>query len=434
MIPYSELPGAARIFFIILCVFAEINDIVLFVFLFLRPNLFRERHAASVTIIWQIIISYNIIFSCSKFERFLMGYEHGNVPFVAQIPASILFTVIFIMIAYNVFNTSELITWWSKNLSAFSVKHSMDALPEGLCYYDEEGKVFVVNRTMNEIALILTGETIQNGLEFFEGVKNAKIIPKESIVINEDDFIVVDAVDSVFSFRNTRMKDEFGTFYEFKVADITEEYLKTQELHAKQEELKRQQEYLSQLGETIKQVTIKKEILSAKINVHDRLGENLIAARRYLATGEGDMQAINKLWFDNLMMLSNPQTEMKENPLNAILAAASDIGITLVFDGEINEDSLINNPQVSNAVLTLIANTLHECITNTMRHAKGDTVYVNINSDYSLISFRNNGDLPTEIVRETGGLLNVRKQANNVGYKMMIISFPEFKLILKSIL
>ena len=59
----------------------------------------------------------------------------------------------------------------------------------------------------------------------------------------------------------------------------------------------------NKIGEDIKQLTIKKEILAAKINVHDRLGENLIAARRYLATGEGDIGTIQELWFDNLDFL-----------------------------------------------------------------------------------------------------------------------------------
>lgn len=327
----------------------------------------------------------------------------------------------------------NLINWWKVNLSAFSIKHSMDALPEGLCYYDEFGKLYIINHTMNEISIALTGRALLNAKNFYEDIRNGRLIPKESVEINEDDLVVVNAGDAVFSFRKREIQNEYGKFYELKVADITEEYSKIQELNRKREELKAQQEYLSNLGETIKQVTIKKEILAAKINVHDKLGENLIAARRFLSTGDGAPEHIKQLWFDNLTLLANPQTDTKENPLNSILDAAEDIGISLEWVGDVKVDELLD-PKCSydNSTLTLLANILHEVITNTMRHAKGDVVYIDLEQGLKTMTFTNNGEKPTEIIRESGGLLNVRNQAKNVGYKMMIVSFPNFKLIFKS--
>lgn len=434
MITFSEISVVARLIFLFVFLIVEVANIALLVFSFLQPDAFKERKLVTVLLILQISVGYTMLISGCNVERMLANRTYGYVePFLAKVPASVVIAILFVFVVYTSYRLAELTNWWQSHLSAFSIKHSMDALPEGLCYYDETGKTFIINNTMNEISLVLRGTSIRNAVDFYNDIKYARVVPKDSIVINEENLLVINAGNAVFSFRNSEIKDEFGTFYELKVADITEEYSKTQELHQKQKELHKQQEYLSRLGETIKQVTIKKEILSAKINVHDRLGENLIAARRYLATGEGDTEAISKLWFDNLTLLSNPQAEATENPLKAILAAADDIGINLIWEGEVDDKLLLSeNSRISDSILSLLANATHECITNTMRHAKGDTIYIDVKSDFSIMSFRNNGDVPTKTVHESGGLLNIRKQASGIGYRMTIVSFPEFKLILKS--
>lgn len=436
MISYFEVPIEARIFYLLLFFLTEVNNIALLAFSFLQPDAFKERKVSSILLVLQIVVGYNIIASGVQVERVIAGVRvGGELPLIYDIEAAIIVDILVVMVSYSLYRTVELATWWASHLSAFSIKHSMDALPEGLCYYDQEGRIYIINTTMSEIAYALTGSVIKNAIDFYNDVRNLKIVPEDSVIINEEDLIVISSGDAVFSFRNTAVKDEFGVYYELKVADITEEYSKTRELYSKQVELRKQQKYLSQLGESIKQVTIKKEILAAKIKVHDKLGENLIAARRYLATGEGDIEAIRNLWIDNLTLLSNPQTDTVENPLNSILAAADDIGIKLVWEGDVNDEMLLSNStHVSNSVLVLLANTLHECITNTMRHAHGDTVYVNISSDFRSMVFRNNGVAPTNAVHESGGLLNIRRQSAETGYRMVIISHPEFNLMLKSIL
>lgn len=434
MIFYSDLPDIVRVILLLVLLLSVTNDLVLLVFTFIQAE-FMERRALNVFLILsQIVIGYAIIREGSRYEHIVYSRYYWNpISHIKDVPVSLLMIVIVAMVCYSVQQTLNLVNWWKVHLSAFSIKHSMDALPEGLCYYDEHGKLYIINHTMNEISIALIGRTMRNAKTFYEDIKNGVLVPKESIEISEDNLVVVNAGDSVYSFRKREIENEYGKFYELKVADITEEYDKIQELKAKQEELRIQQEYLSKLGETIKQVTIKKEILAAKINVHDRLGENLIAARRYLSTGEGDTEHIKQLWFDNLTLLENPQTDTKENPLNSILDAAQDIGIILEWTGDIKVEELLDpKNSYDNTTLTLIANILHEVITNTMRHAKGDVVYVDIEKNFKTMTFTNNGEKPTEIIRESGGLLNVRNQAKNVGYKMMIVSFPDFKLIFKS--
>lgn len=430
---YGEVANIYRDLLYALQLTLTISDFGLFVFMFLQLDNVKHKRKIAVMQIIMIIVGVVILIYSRPVQAIANWKPEGERPFLYYIPYPIVLMTTLIIAALTIYRIRALVVWWKTDLSAFSIKHSMDALAEGLMYYDENGSISLVNENMNEISLSIRGKPIRNAKEFYRDLMSGEYLPKESILLQEPGLILIRSGDYVYSLRETAIENEFGQFTELRISDITEEYGRTQELSDKQSELRKQQEYLNKIGEDIKQLTIKKEILAAKINVHDRLGENLIAARRYLATGEGDIGAIQELWFSNLDFLNNPQTIVMDNPLESILDAADDIGIDVIFEGEVTAEEIMSLSRTEpNNILTLLANTLHECITNTMRHAHGDKVVVTIGSNFNTMTFTNNGDAPTTIVRESGGLLNIRKQADALGYKMIIISQPEYKLILKN--
>ena len=81
----------------------------------------------------------------------------------------------------------------------------------------------------------------------------------------------------------------------------------------------------------------------------------------------------------------------------------------------------------------LVATAMHECITNTIRHAGGDELYINIVKENPMIlEFTNNGKPPESKVRLTGGGLDMlRSMVRDYGGDVRVESSPVFKLIVE---
>ena len=78
----------------------------------------------------------------------------------------------------------------------------------------------------------------------------------------------------------------------------------------------------------------------------------------------------------------------------------------------------------------IIIMAIHECLTNTVKHAEGNELYVNIFNSHTAImaEIMNNGKPPTHTVIESGGLLNLRHTVERAGGMMEIKSSPRFVL------
>ena len=105
---------------------------------------------------------------------------------------------------------------------------------------------------------------------------------------------------------------------------------------------------------------------------------------------------------------------------DAVLKAAKDVGVNIVLDGTLPEAE----PQRS----VLLA-AIGECITNTFRHAEGDTLTIRCREGEMV--FTNNGKAPEGPVVEKGGLANLRRLAEDAGAEMTVESSPVFRLTIR---
>ena len=152
------------------------------------------------------------------------------------------------------------------------------------------------------------------------------------------------------------------------------------------------------------------------------------------APGRGDIdrRTVTELWLKNLSLLGVEREQTEEDEYAEIYRAASDIGMKIEVTGEL--------PQEGKAK-SVTASAMHECLTNTFRHAGGDTVYVESvkvientktgkNSSGYILTFTNNGKPPEGDIEERGGLKSLRKMAEDAGFDMKIETAGGFKLIL----
>ena len=309
----------------------------------------------------------------------------------------------------------SLVRFRHHRFSVMSVKEAIDNLPVGMCYFYEGGQVLMANHLMNAISAQLTGRTVLNGNVLWQCLS-------ERIGDGEQTIVLPDG--RVFCFqRNTIFLDKIPV-YELLASNITEEYALRQQLEEQNKGLEAQRDQLRRLGELVTDVTIEKEMLHAKIKIHDDLGSALIAAKRYLAgCSEMDQADLLALWQRHISLLRHAASPSREDGYRAVLQAARDVGIELNINGVLPEQE---------GPMSITACALNECITNTIRHAKGDALSLEIReNDTSYIEyFTNNGEPPAGTVQETGGLKNLRQMTETADGTMHIQSQPRFRLML----
>lgn len=294
------------------------------------------------------------------------------------------------------------------HISPVSIKEALDSLPAGVCFYQASGRVLLINKRMDKIARTLTGKAVLQGADYWEEIR------KEPIREFPD--------GSVYQFYRQTVRLCGEDVFEIIAADITEEYRLGEKLRAETEKLAKQGERLRNLGELMTNSTIEKEMLTAKMQIHDNLGNALILVRHYL-TQETDItpEAIVDLWQGNLRLFQNEAGQEVQDDYHALLQAGEDVGVHIEVEGIL--------PEKPNAKRAAIA-AMDACLTNTFQHAEGNQLNVVVTKTDSgtNLQFTNNGKPPAGDIRETGGLQNLRNMVESYGGTMQVQSCPGFLL------
>ena len=329
-----------------------------------------------------------------------------------------------VMIVFDIIILRILLRYRHENFTVISVKQGLDAMEEGICFYTENGLPQFVNKAMNDMSVKLTGGTINDASAFWTKLRKREVSGECRIISSTEEMVIVKTPKNVcaFSNRNMEVGDELK---EMVMVDITSEYRTFEELLAKTESLELRQARLKEYNRNVTTATIEKELLNAKVHIHDELGEILLAAKRYVKTGDGNRQTLTDFWMKNLKLLGVERKQEEQDEYKEIYKAASDIGMKIVIDGKLPEEKTAK---------TVTASALHECLTNTFRHAGGDTVYVKSEAEDGkfVLIFTNNGNPPEGPVEEHGGLKSLRKVAEDAGFEMSIDTKEGFVLKLTS--
>ena len=176
----------------------------------------------------------------------------------------------------------------------------------------------------------------------------------------------------------------------------------------------------SQLGSMITAYTIEKEKLHARLRLHDDLGKMLLLGRRYVQ-GKGSLESVLSVWQNNQTVLEDiGMADPSENSYAYMQEVAKDVGIRLAITGKLPEEP---------AAKEVVVSAIHECLTNTIRHAHGDEL--DILAENNRIVFTNNGEQPAGEIIESGGLGMLRAMAEAAGIRMKVEALPRFRLTLE---
>lgn len=310
-----------------------------------------------------------------------------------------------------------------RHVSRMSVKESFDNLPSGICFYEESGLLRLANVQIKELCFKITGKPLLSGADFWNMLATeTPILPNERVADGEKPMIRTDD-GKVYSFKRIAHEIEGKKVYEIVATDITRRYYLSEDLSKKNKELAALNRRMRAYGENIQALTAEKETLNAKIRIHDELGKLLLSTRKSLSedlTPEQKRELLSA-WKTDILAIGSAKAEKVTDTYGGLYAAAKSVGVTLKITGKKPDEKNLKKIVVTASI---------ECITNTVKHAKGNAVNVTLTEEglFLKICVTNNGEPPKSTIKEGGGFSSLRQLVEREGGVMKIQSRPRFCL------
>lgn len=235
--------------------------------------------------------------------------------------------------------------------------------------------------------------------------------------------------------RNPLVVEALGKIWQIKVIlhenvretlayNITLEWELYQEIEKKNKQIEKINASLKEYQKNVGEYTRQKEILQAKIKIHDKIGQSLIYFKRYLdmeKKSKEDREKLINLWMESLVMLDENNDFTSEDrdlsksfaKFKKLISTAKDIGVVVHVDG---------NPPKAEGDLNLLVEIIHEALNNAIRHGHAKNIWIKLSENSSNIhcKIKNDGILSKNPIVEKGGLKNIRQRIENCGGKMAI--------------
>lgn len=353
-------------------------------------------------------------------------------------PAGIVLSVLAVSVLTGIFQWSFLYKKSRDMITTRSIKESIDLLPDGVCFSTDRGMPILMNSRMRQLCTEFTGEGLMDTEKFWRDLRNGNV-RKGIRSLKQREAAFIDTNGQVWDFRRSRLSYGGEKVTEISAVNITTQYHLHKELVARYERLNDVNSRLHHFSEEVEKVTREKEILAAKIKLHDEIGRSLLILRSYLTetpeksiqtetpeksaqTEKRDRSRLLPLWqYIVTSMQEGTILKEREDSLLLLKKEATDFNVDIFLEG-----LLPTNPSVRNVIFAAV----RECAGNTAKHARGDRLFITIHDtvENTEVFITNNGNAPGGSIHETGGLKNLRKMVEERGGSMQIKSSPVFVL------
>ena len=297
------------------------------------------------------------------------------------------------------------------SLTPTSLLEGLDGMPDGICYSDENGASVLINRRMQHIINTVFGPDF-TGMEQLKNIDKEKLQDGCKAGRQGDGLFLMLSDGTVYDLRTDSVSYGKEKFDECIAYDVTEQYKKSLEMRRRNEHLAQVNGKIREYSKSMDKIIREKELLDAKIRIHDDMGRALLSLRSYLSRQERDREALTTLWRVTVSVLRcETVPDVSSDRMSALSDAAEAVGVKLYFDGEIPDNS---------AAEEISAAAVRECLTNTVKHADGSNLYIKtqtVNGCF-IIKIKNDGRPPEKPIVETGGLRTLRKSVEQHGGEM----------------
>ena len=336
-----------------------------------------------------------------------------------SLPAAVVLVAEIITAIYLFWGTQHRKKLRKESLTRTSVKEAIDLLPAGVAFAKEDGNVVFANLSMNAISHSRTGKNMTDITEY------------------DQNLIYSDGTKTwQFALENITWRGK--PYIQLTANDITEEARINDELKGKNKKLKEIRNRLEIYNRRAEQITISRELLNARRQVHSETGHILLASRHYMEHPDSidEESFLGTLKLTNMHLLKEYEEDDTEvDQLAEAMEMAKAIAVRVKISGMIPEEGELRD---------ILASAVNECATNTKKHADGDTLIVTTEEkdDTVIFTLTGNGEppekdatdfgaAPEKAIKETGGLASLRTLVENAGGTMEIKADEAFTIIIK---
>lgn len=415
------LVTASAWMFVRACSLRLSKKILAFTFLFLSVQILFLQAVSDVTVVMT-----------TEKKGTLLAHVAGHEP------AGLVLSVLAVSVLTGIFQWLFLYKKSRDMITTRSIKESIDLLPDGVCFSTDRGMPILMNSRMRQLCTEFTGEGLMDTEKFWRDLRNGNV-RKGIRPLKQREAAFIDTNGQVWDFRRSRLSYGGEKVTEISAVNITTQYHLHKELVERYERLNDVNSRLHHFSEEVEKVTREKEILAAKIKLHDEIGRSLLILRSYLTetpeksiqtetpeksaqTEKRDRSRLLPLWqYIVTSMQEGTILKEREDSLLLLKKEAADFNVDIFLEG-----LLPANPSVRNVIFAAV----RECAGNTAKHAWGDRLFITIHDteENTEVFITNNGNAPGGSIHETGGLKNLRKMVEERGGSMQIKSSPVFVL------
>lgn len=391
--------------------FIMLVEIVLEIGLFMYQLLRSNKPVRSLLSLAVMAVMIPLLFSVSQADPDNIGDA-----FLLDAPWLIFAAAIFLAAVHFAIALPREYRRKKNELSPFSIKEATDKLPMGICFADPNGRIILCNNRMRRLSFALCGHELQ----IKSDMENALSAPDRSVTVKDDCYILPDK--TVWQFRTQNITvDSDDRWQQITAHNVTELYNGYQKQEEINEELAEVNRKLKKMYARMENDVKEKESLDLKVYIHDTIGRSLLTIRDIIDSGEDTERKLEALQNAIGMLASNRVTSV--STMDEVKRTAQQLGVAVKIDGYLPRDTAAEELTVAAA---------KECVTNCIKHADGNEVYIRIaqRSERYDVTITNNGRIPKEPIKEGSGLSTLRRSIESSGGEMHISHNPRFALLI----
>lgn len=296
------------------------------------------------------------------------------------------------------------------------IRNAIDTYPDGICFAAADGRPILANKKINDVCCELTGHTITNAAEMWQTLSAGAISQSHEKLKEVESILLRRGDGTVWQFQKRPLQADRAQITQYEASDITELYEYQNRLAENNLQVTKLHERQRELLKNIVQNNLDKELLSAKMRIHDAFGRLLIITKKELTEGNAEQneRELFSAWENVIADMENAAvtTDVRESsPQKELIQVADLIGCRVEFQGK--------QPTERKALLLLYA-AIREALTNAVKHAGADKLRVEISAreGWYDVEIQSNGRTASAPIQEGGGLGSLRKRLEQDGATM----------------
>ncbi len=387
-----------------------------FVFFGVRYFIIKKYVLSTIS----FLVSALLIFVIQFVTLFLKDSNDIISLWFAHLPLFVYIIVLCLISGLVVLSSIHLYKYSKSHISFNSIVKAFNISNEGFLYFDKDGACLLINNKMAEIAFNLTKKYILNGYEFLKLVENKTIT-----LDNGCTYKFISKEITVPSGLLFTKQNDSQVVNELIALDVTELVKKNELLKEDNKKLEEMNKELISYNENMLDTIRDKEILSAKINIHNEMN-SLVLQSSYLLTSDNkeEKKKILSKWENNALLLSK---EAENNPATDVMSDLKTLADAVGVAIECKDYSIIASQEI---LINIFAKAAKESLLNIAKHTENKKIIIDIKRNKGVISmsFINTNNKNTKPIVKGGGLTNLEKSVNELGGKMTIINKEQFIL------